>query len=43
MQKKDLQLTLNICGNLSEQFPQGELYNHVSLTLIGELIPEDWK
>jgi hypothetical protein len=43
MQKKDLQLTLNICDNLSEQFPQGELYNHVSLTLTGKLYDNDFR
>lgn len=43
MQKKDLQLTLNICGNLSEQFPHDELYNHVSLTLSGKLYDNDFR
>ena len=43
MQKKDLQLTLNICDNLSEQFPQNELYDHVSLTLTGKLYDNDFR
>lgn len=43
MQKKDLQLTLNICDNLSEKFPRKELYDHVSLTLTGELYDNDFR
>ena len=41
MQKKDLQLTLNIRENLSEKFPRNEFYDHVSLTLTGVLYDND--